>query len=100
MIKNLTVSEGRKLTTSKPRIAFLIVDSLSGIGDDQDISIKIDSKWQIVDFDPETGQTEVQLVEPLEPGSHHLAIILYDRAGNMTEKYLNFTIMNSKKRGK
>lgn len=99
-IKNLTVTKGRKYTTRKPRIAFLAIDSLSGIGDDQDISVKIDAKWQIVDYDPETQRCEVQMVEPLEPGPHHLAIIIYDRAGNMTEQYLNFTVKSKKKRRK
>lgn len=97
-IRNLTVTKGRTYSTPKPRIAFLAIDSLSGIGDDQDISVKIDAKWQIVDFDPETHRCEVQLVEPLDPGSHHLAIIIYDRAGNMTEQYLNFTVKAKKKR--
>ena len=100
MIKHLSISEGRSYSSLKPRIAFLVVDSLSGIGDDQDISVKIDTKWQIVDYDPETQQCETQIVEPLEPGSHHLAIIIYDRAGNKTEQYLNFSVKSQKKRRK
>ncbi|MDH3891187.1 MAG: M23 family metallopeptidase [candidate division Zixibacteria bacterium] len=99
-ILHLSVNEGRTYNTLKPRIAFLAVDSLSGIGDDEDISVKIDTKWQIVDFDPETARCETQLVEPLAPGPHHLAIIIYDRAGNMTEQYLNFTVKSKQKRRK
>lgn len=100
LIRNLSVREGRKFTTPRPRITFLAIDSLSGIEDDRAISVKIDAKWQIVDFDPETERCEVQLFEPLAPGPHHLAIIIYDRAGNMTEQYLNFTVTAKKKRRK
>ncbi len=99
-ITKLSVFEGKRYRTGRPRIGFVIVDSLSGIGDDRDISVKIDSKWQIVDYDPETGYCLTQLVEPLAEGRHHLAIIIYDRAGNKTEKYLNFVVAAKKRKQK
>lgn len=98
-ITRLSLSEGRTYTTRKPRITFLAEDTLSGIGDDRNIVVKIDAQWQIVDYDPETNRCVTQPVTPLEPGPHHLAILVTDRAGNLTEQYYNFVIKESRKRG-
>jgi hypothetical protein len=73
---------------------------LSGIEDDQNIIVKIDGQWQIVDYDPETHRCVTQHVKDLEPGRHHLAIMVYDRAGNLTEQYLNFIVKETRKRGR
>jgi len=97
-IINFSVSEGRSFESRRPSIQFTARDTLSGIDDDQDIIVKIDGQWQIVDYDPETGRCAVQYTQPLEPGKHHLAIMVYDRAGHLAEQYLNFIVKDSRKR--
>ncbi len=77
-------------------ISFVLKDTLSGIKDDRNITIKLDGKWLIPEYDPVTGICETTPNEPLANGSHHLGIIVTDQAGNTTEQYLNFT-MRAKK---
>jgi len=98
-ILHLSVTEGKSFTNRQPRLAFLARDTLSGIEDDLDIIVKIDGQWQIVDYDPETSRCVVQYVKPLEPGQHHLAVMVYDRAGQLAEQYFNFVVKESRKRG-
>ncbi|MFH1373206.1 MAG: M23 family metallopeptidase [bacterium] len=91
-LKFLTLADGRTYQSNQPAVNFIIEDTLSGIGDDRDIVIKIDGKWLIPEYDPETGQCRSKPLEPLPPGKHHLGIRVTDRAGNMAEKYLNFRV--------
>ena len=96
-LKYLSVADGRTYQNRKPAINFIVEDTLSGIGDDEDIIIKLDGKWLIPEYDPETGQCTSKPLEPLSPGKHHLGIRVTDRAGNLTEQYLNFYIKRSRK---
>jgi len=97
LIKYLSIADRRTYRSLRPAINFVIEDTLSGIGDDQDIVIKLDGKWQIPEYDPETGQCSSKPLEPLEPGKHHLGIRVTDRAGNLTEQYLNFFVKKAQK---
>ncbi len=92
VIKQLSIKNGGHYESLRPAVNFIIEDTLSGIGDDRDIRIEIDGKWQIPEYDPETGWCTSKPVEPLKPGSHHLGIMVTDRAGNLTEQYLNFFV--------
>ncbi len=97
-LKYLTVSDGRIYRNLQPAINFVIEDTLSGIGSDTAIVIKLDGQWLIPEYDPETGQCRSKPLEPLKPGRHHLGIRVTDRAGNLTEKYLNFTVQEPRKK--
>lgn len=97
-LKYLSVADGRTYGNRKLAINFVIEDTLSGIGDDEDIIIKLDGKWLIPEYDPETGQCRSKPLEPLSPGKHHLGIRVTDRAGNLAEQYLNFFIKQPRKR--
>jgi hypothetical protein len=97
-IKYLSIVDGRTYQSRQPAVNFVIEDTLSGIGTDEDIVIKIDGKWLIPEYDPETGQCRAKPLEPLSPGRHHLGIRVTDRAGNLTEQYLNFYVKESKGR--
>ncbi len=91
-LKFLTVADGRSYDNRRPAVNFVIDDTLSGIGDDRDIIIEVDGNWLIPEYDPETGQVLSKPLEPLSPGRHHLGIRVTDRAGNLSEQYLNFTV--------
>jgi hypothetical protein len=91
-LKHLSVADGRTYGNRKLAVNFVIEDTLSGIGGDEDIVIKLDGEWLIPEYDPETGQCRSQPLEPLNPGRHHLGIRVTDRAGNLAEQYLNFYV--------
>ncbi len=91
-IRHLNIRDSRTYSDPRPLISFLAVDTLSGIDDDQDFLIKLDGKWMIPEYDPNTRRCVTRPLESLSPGKHHLGIMVYDRAGNLTEQYLNFYV--------
>lgn len=93
IISNLSPAVGQKVRDLRPKIQFTLTDSLSGFEDDRNILIKLDGKWQIPEFDPETGICWTQPMEPLELGNHHLAVEVTDRVGNKAAQYLQFVVM-------
>jgi hypothetical protein len=97
-IKYLSIADGKTYQSRQPAVNFVIEDTLSGIGDDESIIIKVDSEWLIPEYDPETGQCTSKPLQPLSPGRHHLGIMVTDRAGNLTEQYLNFYVKESGKK--
>jgi hypothetical protein len=98
-IDRMNLVPGRTVSTSFPIIEFRLSDTLSGIGDDRNIDIRIDGDWMIPEYDPESEICKTLPVEPLADGEHHLAIVVTDRAGNKTEEYLIFNVKASKERG-
>lgn len=97
-IKRLSITDGRTYQSRRPAVNFIIEDTLSGIGDDEDIVIKVDGKWLIPEYDPETHQCISRPLQPLSAGRHHLGIMVTDRAGNLSEQYLNFYVKESRKK--
>jgi len=96
-IRRLSIINGRQYRDPRPYVNFIIEDTLSGIGDDTAIRIEIDGQWLIPEYDPESGRCISRPLKPLEPGKHHLGIMVTDRAGNTFEKYLNFFTRKSGK---
>ena len=98
-IKNLNVRANKKYRNANLPIRFELSDTLSGFEDDRNILIKLDGDWMIPEYDPETFICQTAPIKSLEPGEHHLAIVVTDRVGNKVEKYLKFWIRaKSKKR--
>jgi len=95
IISNLSPAVGQSVRDLRPRIQFTLTDSLSGFEDDRNILIKLDGKWQIPEFDPETGVCWTQPLDPLVPGSHHLAVEVTDRVGNKAAQYLQFIVLQT-----
>ncbi|MEA2030828.1 MAG: M23 family metallopeptidase [candidate division Zixibacteria bacterium] len=91
-IERLTIIDGAQYRKTRPPVNFIIKDTISGIPNDTAIRIEIDGQWLIPEYDKETGFCSSRPLEPLEPGRHHLGIMITDRAGNKFEKYLNFII--------
>jgi hypothetical protein len=92
VISGVNIVAGKTYTDKKPKIRFRLSDDLSGFEDDRNIEIRIDDKWQIPEFDPETRICETVPFEPLAPGIHLLTIKAVDRAGNKAEQTIRFTI--------
>jgi hypothetical protein len=99
-MQGLNIVDGRSYSSGDQPISFLVEDTISGIEDDRNIVVKIDGQWQIVDYDPEAKRAVCHPYESMSPGRHHLAIILTDRVGHVTEKYLNFSVKGKRKSGK
>jgi hypothetical protein len=91
-ITKLSIRARQTVYEDQPLIQFNLRDTLSGIADDRSIDIKLDRKWMIPEYDPETGICTTRPLEPLKNGDHHLAIKVTDRAGNLAEQYLIFTV--------
>lgn len=91
-ISGLNVTAQQTLRESQPVFRFKLADDLSGFEDDRNILIKLDSKWQIPEFDMEDGICISGPIEPLTPGEHHLSIEVTDRAGNQAQQYLKFKV--------
>lgn len=97
-IKRLSIYHDQIVTDPTPLISFVIEDTLSGIGDDRDIVIKLDGEWLIPEYDPETRQVRTWPLMPIDRGRHHLAIEVTDRAGKKSEQYLQFSVSSTRKR--
>jgi hypothetical protein len=75
-----------------PKIKFFIQDSISGIENEEDISIQIDGKFVLPEWDPENNIVEARFDQSLETGRRTLEIAVRDRAGNINTKNIYFTI--------
>ena len=91
-IKNLNIRANKRYRNANLPIRFELSDTLSGFEDDRNILIKLDGNWKIPEYDPETFICQTQPIKSLEPGEHHLAIVVTDKMGNKVEKYLKFWI--------
>ncbi|NOX88144.1 MAG: M23 family metallopeptidase [Calditrichaeota bacterium] len=87
----------RQILANLNEVRFITDDTLSGIDSDLDIRIFIDRRLVIPEWDPErrlvTGHPDRQL----EEGDHELRITVKDRAGNIAQKTLSFTIKKGNK---
>lgn len=92
MISDLSIKAREVIANNRPLLRLNVRDTLSGIADDKSFDIRIDRKWMIPEYDPESGICTFQPPEPLPNGEHHLAIKVTDRAGNLAEQYLIFTV--------
>jgi hypothetical protein len=91
-ISGLNVTAQQTLHDLQPVFRFKLTDNLSGFEDDRNILIKLDSKWQIPEYDMEDGICISAPIEPLTAGEHHLSIEVADRAGNQAQQYLKFKV--------
>ncbi len=96
-ISRLSISNGATVQSHRPAINFMVKDTLSGIGDDRNIIVELDGEWLIPEYDPESGMVHSRPLQPIAAGKHHLGIQVTDRAGNLTEQYLNFFVKATQK---
>ncbi len=91
-VNKISIRPGAVIKNKKPRITAVITDDLSGIGDDQDIEIRIDGEWMIPEYDVEKKVLSARPIGPLKPGKHLLSIWARDRAGNETTVTREFSV--------
>ncbi|MCB2230656.1 M23 family metallopeptidase [bacterium] len=92
LIYRVNIKPGMTYYNRRPEIRFEIVDNLSGIADDRAIDIRLDNRWMIPEYDPESKVCKTQPLEDLTDGAHHVAITVFDRAGNKAEHYFQFFV--------
>ncbi|MCX6825756.1 MAG: Ig-like domain repeat protein [candidate division Zixibacteria bacterium] len=73
---------GRTITNNFPQISCRITDDLSGIEDDRNVTVLLDGRWLIPEYNPETTELKTYPDRKLANGKHQLEITVMDRAGN------------------
>jgi len=77
---------------NNPKIKFFVTDEFSGIGSEKNISILIDGKFVLPEWDPEDDLVDAQIDSRLTPGNHTLTISVQDQSSNITRQAVYFII--------
>jgi hypothetical protein len=73
-----------------PEIQIKTKDLISGIGDEEDISLVLDGNYVLPEWDPEEDILTGILANDLSAGNHILTVSISDRSGNTTRKAVYF----------
>lgn len=87
-IRPLNLTEFNASASPRP-LRFSVKDGMSGIYNETQISVEIDGKWSLFEFDPEEDRV---IIPPryIPRGEHTLKLIVTDNAGNRA--YKEFTV--------
>ena len=96
-IRKLNLEQGHTYTNLQPTVRCEIDDELSGFEDDRDFDIRINGIWMLPQYDFETGTMVATLEKPLAPGKATLTMSATDRAGNKSERKVEFVVEKSSK---
>ncbi len=96
-VTGVNLQAGRKYPGRRPEVSFTLRDDLSGIEDDKSIDVRIDGNWLLPELDMETGRCVATLREPIGYSRHTATITAVDRAGNKTERKIEFETVKSGK---
>lgn len=91
-VTNLRPATGTETGDRRPLLAATVRDVGSGIGREQDISVRLDGKAMIFEYDPEAKRVTARPKRPLKPGAHRLEVRVRDMCGNETRKTSRFTV--------
>ena len=92
VIMSLNVDANRNFKKEHFDIRFKTDDTLSGIPENG-ITVKLDGQWLPAEYDYDSFECVIKQGYILEPGEHHVGIIVVDRAGNVNEIYRKFRII-------
>lgn len=88
-VRQLRPAAGAFVTSARPRVSFRFSDDLSGVSDD--IEIRLDGKWCIPVYDPESGEVTATPHFDIGKGKHKLDIKVLDKIGNLRSLSTEFT---------
>lgn len=88
-VRQLRPADGAVVTSARPKISFKFSDDLSGVSDN--IDIRIDGKWCIPVYDPESGLVTAEPHFDIATGKHSLEIRVADKSGNVRRIATEFT---------
>lgn len=97
-VKGIYPPDGKTVFTGNPEIRCTIRDNLSGIDNDEQVSIFLDGRWLIPEYDPETEILKTYPDRNLANGRHDLKITVSDRAGNSRTVATHFFVNKSGKK--
>ncbi len=95
-VRQLRPAAGAVVTSARPRISFRFSDELSGVSDN--IDVRIDGKWCIPVYDPESGEVTAVPHFDITGGKHKLEIKVADKTGNVRRISTEFTRGKKKSR--
>jgi hypothetical protein len=98
-IKNIWPPDGKTVFTPNPPIRCELTDGLAQIENDENIEIRLDGRWLIPEYDPETDILKTKSDRPLKKGRHNLVFKVSDRTGN-TRIINSHFFVGEKKKGK
>jgi hypothetical protein len=96
-IKKIYPPNGKTVFTGEPDIYCTVTDDLSGISDDKQTVIKLDGRWLIPEYDPETKILQTTPDRYLKDGKHLLEISVTDRSGNNRTVSSSFYVNTKRK---
>lgn len=91
-VKKIYPRDGKTVRTVWPEISCTITEDLSGIENDSNITVLLDGRWLIPEYDPETERLKTSPDRALSNGRHELVIKVSDRAGNSRTVYSHFYV--------
>jgi hypothetical protein len=92
VVTNLRPALDTETGDRRPRLEAELRDQGSGIGREEDISVALDGRALVFEFDPEEERLTAQPKRPLRPGVHRLEITARDMCGNETRDVSVFTV--------
>jgi hypothetical protein len=81
-----------KIYKSNPKIKIFLNDGISGIEDEEQISLSMDGEYVLPEWDPEEDMVIGILASDLSKGNHIFSASIRDRSGNITRQAVYFKI--------
>ena len=81
-----------EIYSSTPPIRIHLKDQISGIGDEEDISLSVNGNYVLQEWDPEEDELIGILENDLLKGNHVFSVSVRDRAGNISRQAVYFSI--------
>ncbi len=91
-IADLRPASGGSVPSRRPILSATLRDGMSGIGREEDISVLLDGRRLVFEYDPEQDRVTARPKQDLEPGSHILEVRARDVSGNEARDSSAFTV--------
>ncbi|MCC7263597.1 MAG: M23 family metallopeptidase [Candidatus Latescibacteria bacterium] len=92
VISALQPAAGATVEERQPLLRARVDDIGSGIGREEDLTLRLDGKKLIAEYDPEAGTLSAQPEAPLKPGRHQWEVEVRDQSGNQAAARASFRI--------
>lgn len=91
-ITALQPAAGTALKERQPLLRAQVGDEGSGIGREEDLTLRLDGHRLIGEYDPEAGTLSARPEGPLKPGRHRWEVQVRDQSGNQATARAEFTV--------
>ncbi len=96
IIRWRNVVDGRTVSSRRPTIDVFVDDELSGLGGEEDLTVRINGVWMIPDYDIDAKVVSVRAWDDLPEGRNVLTVEVRDRAGNLARDSITFVVPTGK----